>query len=209
MSINEYLVALCVWSIYQGHLHGAPAQRPIRAAVPVNLRPYFDSVTTKNFFVVVSAEFWPQKDNYAFEEVLEIIKESLRSQIVKENLENIFSYHVSNEKKLAMRAVPLLIKNLAIRSVYTKTALANTITVTNIGNVRVPKAYEPYIEMFHSFLAMSKGQLLKGTICSYQDTLAFTFSSVFEKPIVQKIFFRTLAAEGLDVSIESNGVYYE
>lgn len=209
MSINEYLVALCVWSIYQGHLHGAPAQRPIRAAVPVNLRPYFDSVTTKNFFVVVSAEFWPQKDNYAFEEVLEIIKESLRSQIVKENLENIFSYHVSNEKKLAMRAVPLLIKNLAIRSVYTKTALANTITVTNIGNVRVPKAYEPYIEMFHSFLAMSKGQLLKGTICSYQDTLAFTFSSVFEKPIVQKIFFRTLAAEGLDVLIESNGVYYE
>ena len=52
-------------------------------------------------------------------------------------------------------------------------------------------------------------QLLKGTICSYQDTLAFTFSSVFEKPIVQKIFFRTLAAEGLDVLIESNGVYYE
>ncbi len=209
MSINEYLVALCIWSIYQGYLHGAKANRPIRAAVPVNLRPYFDSVTTKNFFVMVSAEFWPKKENYTFDEVLEIVKESLRSQITKENLEDIFSYNVSNEKNLAMRAVPLLIKNLAIRSVYTRSALANTTTVTNIGNIKVKEAYEPYIEMFHSFLAMSKGQLLKGTICSYQDTLAFTFSSVFEKPVVQKIFFRTLAAEGLDVTIESNGVYYE
>ena len=209
MSINEYLVALCIWSIYQGFLHGAQAQRPIRAAVPVNLRPYFDSVTTKNFFVVVSAEFWPQKENYTFDEVLEIVKESLRSQITKENLEDIFSYNVSNEKNLAMRAVPLLIKNLAIRSVYTKSALANSTTVTNIGNIKVREPYEPYIEMFHSYLAMSKGQLLKGTICSYKDTLAFTFSSVFEKPVVQKIFFRTLAAEGLDVTIESNGVYYE
>lgn len=209
MSINEYLVALCIWSIYQGYLHGAQAKRPIRAAVPVNLRPYFNSVTTKNFFVMVSAEFWPKKGNYAFEEVLEIVKESLRSQITKENLEDIFSYNVSNEKNLAMRAVPLLIKNLAIRSVYTRSALANTTTVTNIGNIKVREAYEPYIEMFHSFLAMSKGQLLKGNICSYKDTLVFSFSSVLEKPVVQKIFFRTLAAEGLDVAIESNGVYYE
>ncbi len=209
MSINEYLVALVVWSIYQGCLHGAKTERQIRAAVPVNLRPYFDSVTTKNFFVMVSAEFRIEKESYTFEEVMQIVKDSLRSQITKDNLEDIFSYNVSNEKNLAMRAVPLPIKNLAIRSVYTKTALANTTTVTNIGNVKVREAYEPYIEMFQSFLAMSKGQLLKGTICSYQDTLVFTFSSVFKEPIVQKIFFRKLAAEGLDVQIESNGVYYE
>lgn len=209
MSINEYLVALIIWSIYQGYLHGAKTERPIRAAVPVNLRPYFNSVTTKNFFVVVSAEFRTEKENYTLEEVLQIVKESLRTQITKENLEDIFSYNVSNEKNIAMRAVPLTIKNIAIRSVYTKTALANTTTVTNIGNVKVQEAYEPYIEMFHAFLAMSKGQLLKGTICSYQDTLVFTFSSVLQNPIVQKIFFRTLAAEGVDVQIESNGVFYE
>lgn len=209
MSINEYLVALIVWSIYQGYLHGAITDRPIRAAVPVNLRPYFNSVTTKNFFVVVSAEFRTEKENYTLEEVLQIVKESLRAQITKENLEDIFSYNVSNEKNIAMRAVPLSIKNIAIRSVYTKTALANTTTVTNIGNVKVKEVYEPYIEMFQAFLAMSKGQLLKGTICSYQDTLVFTFSSVLKNPIVQKIFFRTLAAEGIDVQIESNGVFYE
>ncbi len=209
VSINEYLTGAFVWSIYQGYLHGSPSKRPVRAAVPVNLRPYFDSVTTKNFFVMVSAEFLPEKEHYTFAEVLQIVADSLRSQISKENLEDIFSYNVSNEKNLAMRAVPLPVKNLAIRSVYTNSALANTTTVTNIGNVKVQEAYEPYIEMFHSFLAMSKGQLLKGTICSYRDTLVFTFSSVLKDPVVQKIFFQMLAAEGLEVAIESNGVYYE
>lgn len=209
MSINEYLTAVFIWSIYQGCLHGAPSERPIRAAVPVNLRPYFDSVTTKNFFAMVSAEFWPKQESYGFEEICQIVKDSLRRQITKENLEDIFSYNVSNEKNFMMRAVPLFLKNLAIRSVYTKSALANTTTVTNIGNVKVQKPYEPYIEMFHSFLAMSKGQLLKGTICSYRQTLVFTFSSVFAEPTVQRIFFQKLVKEGVDVTIESNGVYYE
>ncbi len=209
MSINEYLTAVFAWSIYQGFLHGTPSKSPIRVAVPVNLRPYFGSVTTKNFFAMVSAEFLPKKESYEFGEVCQIIRDSLREQIAKENLEDIFSYNVSNEKNFMMRAVPLPLKNLAIRSVYTKTALANTTTMTNIGNVKVQKPYEPYIEMFHSFLAMSKGQLLKGTICSYQETLVFSFSSIFAETTVQRLFFQTLAQSGVAVTIETNGVYYD
>ncbi len=209
MSINEYLTAVFAWSIYQGFLHGTPSKSPIRVAVPVNLRPYFGSVTTKNFFAMVSAEFLPKKESYEFGEVCQIIRDSLREQITKENLEDIFSYNVSNEKNFMMRAVPLPLKNLAIRSVYTKTALANTTTMTNIGNVKVQKPYEPYIEMFHSFLAMSKGQLLKGTICSYQETLVFSFSSIFAETTVQRLFFQTLAQSGVAVTIETNGVYYD
>ena len=126
-----------------------------------------------------------------------------------EHLEDIFSYNVSNEKILIARAVPLVLKKLAIRSVYTSAALANTSTITNIGNISVREEYEPYIEGFHAYLAMSKGQNLKGTICSYKDTLVFTFSFILKDTSVQKAFFRKLASDGLDVSIESNGVCYE
>lgn len=96
-----------------------PSERPVRVAVPVNLRPYFNSITTKNFFVMVSAEFHPTKEIYTFEEVLKSVSESLRSQISRENLEKLFSYNVSNEKLLAARIVPLFLKNLAMRYVYT------------------------------------------------------------------------------------------
>ena len=98
---------------------------------------------------------------------------------------------------------------MAIRYVYTRSALANTTTLTNIGNISVVKEYEPYIRMFGAFLAMSKGQTLKGTICSYGDSLMFTFSSILADTVVQRAFFRKLAEDGLEVAIESNGVYNE
>ena len=208
-SLNEYFIAVFVWSVYKELLHGMPGGKPIRIAVPVNLRPYFDSDTTKNFFVMVSAEFRPQKESYTFEEVLACIQSSLHSQINKEHLEDLFSYSVSNQRNLLMRPVPLFLKNIAMRIVYEKSAVANTTTITNIGNIKIKDIYQPYIEGFSAFIAMSKGQYLKGTICSYQDTLVFTFSSIFSEALVQKAFFRKIAADGVDVEIETNGVYYE
>jgi len=209
VSINDYLVAAFVWSTYTECLAGMPSKKPIRVAVPVNLRPYFHSVTTKNFFVMVSAEFLPQKETYTFEEVLNITRESLKKQINKEHLEDLFSYNVSNEKNIVARAVPLFLKNIAMRYVYTKAALANTTTVTNIGSISVSDEYRPYIDMFGAFLAMSKGQYIKGTICSYEEKLMFTFSSILLDASVQRGFFRRLSEDGLKVTIESNGVYNE
>ncbi|HBV82364.1 MAG TPA: hypothetical protein DEB74_06135 [Lachnospiraceae bacterium] len=208
-SINEYLVTVFIWSVYRECMHGMPSEKPIRVAVPVNLRPYFNSITTKNFFAMVSAEFHPVDEEYTFEQVLEIVKNSLKQQINKENLERLFSYNVSNEKVLAARAVPLLFKNIAMRAVYTRSALANTSTITNIGNITVDEVYKPYVEMFHSCLAMSKGQHIKGNICSYGSTLVFSFSYDLADPSIQRGFFRKIAADGVNIEIESNGVNYE
>ena len=209
-SINEYLVAVFAWSIYVECLHTMPSNKPIRIAVPVNLRPYFDSVTTRNFFVVVSAEFWPKEQKrYSFEEVLTDIVGNLRSQIQKEHLEDLFSYSVSNQKNKFLRVFPLFLKNIAIKVVYTQSALANTTTATNIGNIQVEEAYRDYIESFHAFISASKGQFIKGTICSYKNTLTFTISSLFAETHIQQGIFRKLAEDGVDVTIETNGVYYE
>lgn len=209
VSINEYLVGVFAWSVYQECLKGMPSKLPVRVAVPVNLRPYFDSITTKNFFAMVSAEFHPTKESYTFEEVLKIIQNSLRSQMNKEHLEKLFSYNVSNEKIWIARAVPLPLKNVAMKYVYTASALANTSTVTNIGNISIEEPYRPYVEMILAFLAMSKGQDIKGTICSYGDTLAFSFSYTLKDVSIQRCFFRKLAADGISVEIDSNGVNYE
>lgn len=209
VSINEYLVGCYVWSVYRECLHGMPSASAIRVAVPVNLRPYFNSNTMKNFFVMVSAEFQPTKEAYTFAEVLQIIRESLRSQITKEHLEEVFSYNVSNEKILLARAVPLFLKNIAMGIVYSKSAYANTTTFTNIGNIVVDEAYRSYIDMFHAFLPMSKGQNLKGTICSYGDTLAMNFSYTLKDTSIQRCFFRRIAEDGVSVEVETNGVTYE
>lgn len=207
-SINEYLVAAYIWSVYTEYLNRQNTSVPVRVAVPVNLRPYFDSITTKNFFVMISAEFFSDREDYTFQEVLDCVKESLRNQMDREHLERIFSYNVSNQRNLFLRLMPLPIKELAMRAVYTRSALANTTTISNIGIIEVSETYRPYIEQFHAFMTLSVGQHIRCTVCSYQDTLVFSFSYDLVDMSVQRGFFRQLTADGVHVEIESNGVNY-
>lgn len=208
VSINEYLVAAYMWSVYTEDLHSTPSKRPIRVAVPVNLRPYFNSITTKNFFVMVSAKFHPTEDSYTFEDVIDCVRDSLRSQLNSEHLERIFSYNVSNQKRWYLQIVPLPLKNLAMRHVYTSAAYANTTTISNVGKIEFDEPYKAHIDMIHAFLAISKGQHIKGAICSYEDTLVYSFSYDLMDISVQRGFFRQLAADGLEIELETNGVNY-
>lgn len=158
---------------------------------------------------MVSAEFLASKERYSFEEILDEVKGSLHQQMDPEHFENLFSYSVSNQKNWGLRIAPLFIKNIAMRVVYNKSALANTTTITNIGRVEVEETYKPYIDSFHAFIAMSKGQKIKGAICSYEDKLVFTFTSVFASTSIQKAFCRKLVEDGVEIKLETNGVYYE
>ncbi len=209
VTINQYLVGAFVYAVYKEYLKESPSKVPIRCCVPVNLRPYYDSHTMKNFFAMVFATFKPEKESYTFSEVLQIVSEDLKEQITPENLNNIMSYNVSNEKNWILRAVPLVIKNFVMKQVYGASARATSATVTNIGNIELKEPYRQYVEHFYTTLSMSKGQNMKGGICSYNGMLTFTFSSVLMDLSIQKCFFQTIAKDGVSIAIESNGAYYE
>lgn len=208
-TINQYLIGTYVWSIYHEYMRETVSAKPVSVCVPVNLRPYFGSDTTKNFFVIVSAVFKPVKNCYTYDEVLAETAGSLKEQIERDNLERLFSYNVSNEKNMVLRAVPLFIKNIAMKHIYRESARANTSTVTNLGVIQTAEPYREYIDGFCAMLSMSQGQNIKGAVCSYGDTLVFTFSSCLRDTGIQKAFFRKLSEEGVALSIETNGVYYE
>ncbi|WP_455056940.1 hypothetical protein [Jutongia sp.] len=204
VSINEYLAGVYAYSIYREYLHGAVSDKPLVLCVPVNLRPYFESITTRNFFGMVSAAFEPDLEDYSREEIEHIIVESLRAQINKEHLEKLFSYNVSNQKNLMLRAVPLVLKKIVMQWVYQVSARATTTTLTNLGVLKVDEAYQPYIRHFSAILSVSQGQNTKMTICSYGGEMVITFSSILKDVSVQKRFFRTLAEDGIQPAIESN-----
>lgn len=209
VSINTFLTGIFAYSIYKEHLHSQPYKKPISICVPVNLRPFYGSITTKNFFGMTAAVLRADKENYTVEEVIAKIDESLKEQITKENMDSLISYNVSNQKNLMLRMVPLFVKNLAMKWVYRSSALANTSTVTNVGSLQIREDYRPYIDMMHVVLSMTKGQNMKCSISSYEDTLVYTISSKLKDQSIQKCFFRTLSELGVPVTIETNGEAYE
>jgi hypothetical protein len=79
--------------------------------------------------------------------------------------------------------------------------------VTNLGVIAVDEAYRPYIESFYALLSMSKGQNIKGAVCSYGDTLVFSLSAAIRETDIQKAFVRQMTGDGIHVEIETNGVY--
>ena len=53
---------------------------------------------------------------------------------------------------------------------------------------------------------MSTGQNIKAAISSCGDILTLTFTTILRDVSIQKEVFRTLAKDGIEVSIETNGV---
>ncbi len=208
-TINELVVATFFYSVYHAYMNALPSRHPITAGVPVDLRPYFNSDTTKNFFVMVSASFKPTENReYSYEEIIESTKQSLRSQINKDHLEEIFSFAVGNEKMMILRTIPLFIKNMGIRAAYKSAARKNSTTITNVGSLKLKEDYQKYVEDYYCFLSRSYGQEIKGCISSFNDRLSICFSSKLTDVAIQRCFFRKLAEEGIEITIESNGVYY-
>ena len=206
-TINTYLTAAYIYSIYKGCLNGRASEKPIRCAVPVNLRPYYDSHTLKNFFAIIGAEFLPDREGYTLSEILEIISKNLKDQMTLENFDDIISYNVSNEMNMMLRIIPLAVKNFAIKRVFSASSHSYTTTLTNVGQVNIRDPYKPYIKGFSVMLSMSAGQNMKAAVVSYDGTLTITFSSCLSDTSIQKIFFQTLTSEGIPVTIETNGMY--
>ncbi len=96
-----------------------------------------------------------------------------------------------------------------MKRIYLVSAKANTTTVTNLGVIKVAPGYEDYIEKFTAVLSMSPGQNIKATVFSFNETLVFTFSASILETNVQKAFFRHMVEDGINVTVESNGAYYE
>ncbi len=209
VSITKYLTALIMWGIYNEYLNGQASVNPISINVPINLRNFFESTTTRNFFAVSMIDFLPNKSEYTFEEVLEIVSMQMDEKITREKLEETISYNVSNEKKFYLRIAPLPFKYLALKYVFWQSNKATTTTLSNLGAIDVLPEFKADIERFHFIIGVSKKQKMKCSVCSYDKELVLSFTTVLKEPYLQRYVFRQLTKAGVKVKIESNGVLNE
>ncbi|MBN1892316.1 MAG: hypothetical protein JW780_05995 [Clostridiales bacterium] len=209
VTITQYLTAVMIWSIYREYLNGQPHRRPISISVPVNLRPYFDSTSTMNFFSVIAIVFPAQRDDHSFDEILEFVEKRFSELLTPDYFASKIAYNVSFVKKLYVRFIPLIIKNIFLKISYLRSAKANTITLSNIGRFKVPDRYMPFISGVGLLMGATSSESMKCSVMSYERTLYITFSSLLSDTYLQRAFFRKMADDGLKVTIETNGAYYE
>lgn len=206
VSITRFLAAALIWSIYQEYLGGKPWEESIGISIPINLRTFFGSETTANFFAVTLIDFLSTSEEHTFSDMLEAVSSQMDKKITKEKMEEIISYNVSNEKKWYLRITPLFIKWCILNLIFRKNDKAYTMTLSNIGPIDIEEDYGKEIERFSMMIGVSQRQPMKCAVCSYGEEVIVTFTSVFQDTRLQDRFFGFLEEKGIPVSLESNGV---
>ena len=205
-TVTEYLNAVLLYSLLQKQEHDFHLKlRPVRIAMPVNLRRFFPSKTLRNFITMVYPSIDPRLGEFTFEEIVAHVHNYMRYYINEKFLKGDITTNAATKRNPFIRIVPLFIKDFVVRLFYTRVQDKNSSAgLTNLGSVYVPDAMNPYLERFDIYMGIPYSQRTNCAIASFGDTLTVNFASCIIEADVERRFFQKLVEDGIAVTIESN-----
>lgn len=174
---------------------------PIVMAVPVNLRPYFQSASARNFFSVLHVPYYIGQEEPQLEQIITYMQHYFQQELKTENFQARMNHLVALEKNYFTRAVPLFLKRPTLQLAHYLTNKDVTTSFSNIGKITMPPELSPFIEAFDVCVSTTK---IQACLCSYEDNLSISFTSPLVNTEVQKYFFRELTSKGIHVTLATN-----
>lgn len=205
-TVTEYLNAVLLYSLLQKQEHDFHLKlRPVRIAMPVNLRRFFPSKTLRNFITMVYPSIDPRLGEFTFEEIVAHVHNYMRYYINEKFLKGDITTNAATKRNPFIRIVPLFIKDFVVRLFYTRVQDKNSSAgLTNLGSVYVPNDMKPYLERFDIYMGIPYSQRTNCAVASFGDTLTVNFASCIIEADVERRFFQKLVEDGIAVTIESN-----
>lgn len=190
-TVTEYLNAVLLYSLLQKQEHDFHLKlRPVRIAMPVNLRRFFPSKTLRNFITMVYPSVDPRLGEFTFEEIVAHVHNYMRYYINEKFLKGDITTNAATKRNPFIRIVPLFIKDFVVRLFYTRVQDKNSSAgLTNLGSVYVPDAMKPYLERFDIYMGIPYSQRTNCAIASFGDTLTVNFASCIIEADVERRFF--------------------
>lgn len=207
-SITEYLNAVLLYALLEKQKMEHPYKlRPVKLALPVNLRRFFPSKTLRNFISMVYPTIDPRLGPYSFEEILSQVHYYMRYYITDKFLNGDITTNVKTQQHPLIRIVPLFIKDMIVKQFYTRIQdKQSSAGLTNMGALPVPKEMAPFIERFDIYMGQPFSARTNCAIGSFEDVLTINFASSIIEADIEQLFFKKLVKDGIHVHIESNRV---
>ena len=205
-SVTEYLNAVLLYALLQKEKSEHPfREKPVTLARPVNLRNFFPSITLRNFITMVYPSIDPRMGDYTFEEILIQVHHYMRYYLNNKFLNADITTNAAVQQSLAIRMVPLFIKDLVVRQFYIRVQdKQSTAGLTNLGIIQVPEEMKPFVERFDVLMGQPFSTRTNCAISSFGNTLTVNFASSIVETDVERYFFRKLVEDGIPVKIETN-----
>lgn len=205
-TVTEYLNAVLLQALLTKQLKESHIRlRPVKVAMPVNLRRFFPSGTLRNFITMIYPGVDPRLGDYTFEEIVVQVQNYMRYHINEKLLRGDITTNAATQRNFLIRVVPLFLKDLVVRNFYARVQDRNSSAgLTNMGALRVPEGMEAYIERFDIYMGQPFSRRTNCAVISFGDILTVNFASSIIEADVERYFFRRLVQDGIHVKIESN-----
>lgn len=202
-SLTAYLVAILIQSILK-EMKQLDKGKYIKIDLPVDLRSYFRSESSRNFFglTYLSYKFTGEVD--IIEDIIKVINEEMTEKINKENISKRMNKMVYFQKNFAIRAIPIFIKDIFLKTVNEFTSNTSTTTLSNVGKISFSKEVDEYVETTAAMTSPENN--FKITISTFKNDLVICISDKYRRNNIVKNYVRALIDEDKDAYIISNGV---
>lgn len=207
-TITEYLTAVLVYCMYTENYKFSNSKKQIKVCIPVDLKKYYPSNTSTNFFSYVSIDVdVNKKENYSFLDILELVKKEFKKKLEQSEVEKTLHANIKVGTNPFIRIVPLFLKKILVGISYKEIRKDFTTTISNLGRIEVKEEYKNEIENFLFLLCAESVEKDKGAIVSYGNNLVFTFTSILENSKIEKAFYEFIKSQNIEIRTEGNGVY--
>ena len=199
---KEYGVSMTVFltAVYLCAVHRTMTRRqeekPVILMVPVNLRQFFPINTMLNFFNWIEPGYQFKDGKEDFEDVLKAVQRCFKEALTTEKMEQRMSDYFALQVHPVLKFAPLELKNICI-NVGARTAEKDVTAIfSNMGIIKMPESYEPYIQRFGVFTSTPKVELC---MCSFRDKIYLGFTSRYDCDHVKEAFFQILKEQSIGV----------
>ena len=205
-SITEYLAAVLIQAILENQKAERPRrEKPVALAIPINLRPWFESKTLRNFILTVRPVIDPEMGKYSFPEIVSQVHHFLRLNINRHQMRAAFTGNVRYTTNPFLQVIPVALKNpLMALSYYMAGVRPFSATYTNPGPFQVSDEMRPHIRRMEVILGQATRPAPHCASISYGNEMEITFAGTGVSAETERRFFTHLVREGIPVKVESN-----
>ena len=201
VTMTSYVGTLFMLAVYND-MPTLMRNKPVTVSMPVNLRNYYPSMTSRNFFnsVLVSHIF---KGGETVESLAEEYQVKLKAELTPEAVEKRMLNYEKMESLFFIRLVPLFIKNPVINMVNKRAGKEVTLVLSNLGKLSVPPEVQDEIESYSAYCSTEKLFIVMDTC---KDDLIFGISNAYRNTQVIRDFLKNFTDEGIPVTVYSTEI---
>lgn len=201
VSLTSYLGALFMMAIKED-MPSLAKKQPVTISMPVNLRNYYPSNTSRNFFNNVNVSHIFDAD-ITVEELAKEFDARLKDNLTPEKIMAQMDSYEHMENVMAVKAVPLFIKQPVVKYCSRAQDKNVSMVLSNLGVQKPAEALQPYIENYSAFCSSSN---LFSTVSSYNGVLTLGVTSPYSNTGVLKDFVRNLTSQGVEIKVYATEV---